>query len=180
MRTFLRAAGGGLLSSTGHFAAFVGVTDEALVVSWISLRVKPRKRRTQRDADSILKKQSAGTADKRAVLTQMRDLAGDLKNLLTGSRDLDEFAAILHQAWELKRSLGFGISQQRIDEWYTAARKAGAQGGKLLGAGGGGFLLVMAPPEKHEAIREAVGRPRELEFRSSRLGSRIAFVSERH
>ncbi|MEQ8850662.1 MAG: hypothetical protein RIB32_02655 [Phycisphaerales bacterium] len=134
----------------------------------------------QRDADSILKKQSAGTADKRTVLTQMRDLAAEMRDDICSTQDLDRFAAYLHEGWELKRSLGFGISQQRIDEWYTAARKAGAQGGKLLGAGGGGFLLVMAPPEKHEAIREAVGRPRELEFKSSRLGSRIAFVSERH
>ncbi len=134
----------------------------------------------QRDADSILKKQSAGTADKRTVLREMRDLAAELKDLVTSTQDLDQFGATLHKAWELKRSLGFGISQQMVDEWYTAARKAGAQGGKLLGAGGGGFLLVMAPPEKHDAIREAVGRPKELEFRSSRHGSRIAFVSERH
>ena len=53
-------------------------------------------------------------------------------------------------------------------------------GGKLLGAGGGGFLLVMAPPERHEAIREAVGRPREIPFRIDRRGSRVIFISDRY
>ena len=61
-----------------------------------------------------------------------------------------------------------------------AARRAGAMGGKLLGAGGGGFLLVMAPRERHEAIREAVGRPREISFRIDRRGSRVIFISDRY
>ena len=64
----------------------------------------------------------------------------------------------------------------QIDEWYEAARRNGAQGGKLLGAGGGGFLLVLAPPWRHRAIREALGRPRELPFRIARHGSRNIFI----
>jgi D-glycero-alpha-D-manno-heptose-7-phosphate kinase len=67
-----------------------------------------------------------------------------------------------------------------VVEWYQAARRAGAQGGKLLGAGGGGFLLVMAPPDRHEAIREALGRPRELKFEIDRRGSRVIFISDRY
>ena len=131
-----------------------------------------------RDADVILKKQSEGTADRRQVLRQMRDLAGEMRQTLTGGAgsDLSAFAKLLHEGWELKRSLGFGISFGMIDEWYETARRAGAEGGKLLGAGGGGFLLLMAPPERHERIREALGRPRELPFRLSRHGSRIIFV----
>ena len=77
------------------------------------------------------------------------------------------------------KSLGFGICDDKVDAWYDAARKAGAQAGKLLGAGGGGFLLLMAPQERHELIREALGRPREIEFSIDRLGSRLIFISDR-
>ncbi|SIO59898.1 D-glycero-alpha-D-manno-heptose-7-phosphate kinase [Rhodovulum sp. ES.010] len=134
----------------------------------------------QRDADVILQKQSEGSADKMTVLRQMRDLAGEMRQTMGGGGDLAEFGRLLHEGWELKRSLGFGISNQGVDEWYRAARAAGAMGGKLLGAGGGGFLLVMAPPETHEAIRAAVGRPRELPFSIDRRGSRVIFISDRY
>ena len=134
----------------------------------------------QRDADSILKKQSEGSADKMTVLRAMRDLAGELRTTMGGQGDLQDFGRILHEGWELKRSLGFGITNQGVDDWYKAARANGAMGGKLLGAGGGGFLMVMAPPETHEAIREAVGRPRELPFRIDRRGSRVIFISDRY
>lgn len=134
----------------------------------------------QRDADVILKKQSAGSADKMSVLREMRDLAGEMRLTMGGSGDIHEFGRLLHHGWELKRSLGFGISNQGIDDWYAAARAHGAMGGKLLGAGGGGFLLLMAPPEKHEAIREAVGRPREIPFSIDRRGSRVIYISDRY
>jgi D-glycero-alpha-D-manno-heptose-7-phosphate kinase len=129
-----------------------------------------------RDANEILKQQSGGTADRMPVLRQMRDLADEMRRTLTGAGDLDAFATLLHAGWELKRSLGFGISFEQIDEWYELARRNGAQGGKLLGAGGGGFLLLIAPPWRHRAIREALGRPRELPFRIARHGSRNIFI----
>jgi D-glycero-alpha-D-manno-heptose-7-phosphate kinase len=129
-----------------------------------------------RDANQILERQSSGTADRMEVLRQMRDLAGKMRWAMTGDGDLDRFAALLHEGWELKRSLGFGISNDRVNDWYEAARKAGAAGGKLLGAGGGGFLLLIAPPWRHRAIREALNRPRELPFRIARHGSRNIFI----
>jgi D-glycero-alpha-D-manno-heptose-7-phosphate kinase len=134
----------------------------------------------QRDADVILKKQSEGSVSKMDVLRQMRDLAAEMRVTMGGSGNLEDFGRLLHEGWLLKRSLGFGISNAGIDDWYEAARKAGAMGGKLLGAGGGGFLLVMAPPDRHEAIREAVGRPREIDFRIDRRGSRVIFISDRY
>jgi D-glycero-alpha-D-manno-heptose-7-phosphate kinase len=85
---------------------------------------------------------------------------------------------LLHEGWELKRSLGFGISNAGIDAWYTTACEAGAIGGKLLGAGGGGFLLLFAPPERHPGILEALGNPRVLPFQIDGLGTRIVFISE--
>jgi D-glycero-alpha-D-manno-heptose-7-phosphate kinase len=129
-----------------------------------------------RDANEILQRQSQGTATRMDVLRRMRDLAAEMRLALAGEGDLDRFASLLHQGWELKRSLGFGISNDRVNEWYEAARKAGAEGGKLLGAGGGGFLLLIAPAWRHRAIREALGRPRELPFRIARQGSRNIFI----
>jgi len=133
----------------------------------------------QRSADDILERQSEGTAEKLQVLREMRDLVPETRDALSGG-NVDDFARCLHAGWKLKRSLGFGISNQRIDDWYKKAREAGADGGKLLGAGGGGFLLLLAPPDRHAAILEALGEPRTLEFSLDPLGGRIIFVSSHH
>ena len=132
----------------------------------------------QRNADVILKQQSDGTKDRMSVLRTMRDLANEMRLALGGGGGLDEFARLLHDGWELKRSLGFGISTGSVDAWYEQARKLGAQGGKLLGAGGGGFLLLIAPHERHNLIRDALGNPRELTFGIDRRGSRVIFISD--
>lgn len=129
-----------------------------------------------RDANEILQRQSSRSLDNITVLRALRDLAGEMRQALSGEGDLDRFAALLHDGWELKRSLGCGISTDAIDDWYAAARRAGAGGGKLLGAGGGGFLLLIAPPWRHRAIREALGRPQELSFRIAQYGSRNIFI----
>ena len=68
----------------------------------------------------------------------MKQLAAEMREEIAGNANLDEFARLLNEGWEMKRSLGNGISNPLIDEWYQAALAAGAQGGKLLGAGGGG------------------------------------------
>jgi D-glycero-alpha-D-manno-heptose-7-phosphate kinase len=129
-----------------------------------------------RDANVILERQFDETGKRLDVLRSMRELADTMRHTLAGEGDIDQFAALLHEGWELKRSLGCGISNEHVDDWYTAARRAGAIGGKLLGAGGGGFLLLIAPPWRHRAIREALGRPRELPFRIARHGSRNIFI----
>jgi D-glycero-alpha-D-manno-heptose-7-phosphate kinase len=131
----------------------------------------------QRDANTILQRQSDGTKDQMSILRAMRDLAQEMRLALGGS-GLDEFGRLLHEGWQLKRSLGFGISVDLVDAWYEQARKLGAQGGKLLGAGGGGFLLLLAPPERHNMIREALGNPRELTFGIDRRGGRVIFISD--
>jgi D-glycero-alpha-D-manno-heptose-7-phosphate kinase len=132
----------------------------------------------RRDADKILKQQSAGTEKKFDTLRQMRDLVDGMRDSLSTDSDIDEFANLLHQGWELKRSLGFGITNENVDAWYAAARSQGAQGGKLLGAGGGGFLFLIAPKSRHQAIRDALGNPRELPFEFEKRGSRIIFISD--
>ena len=81
----------------------------------------------RRNADSILEKQSAGTRDRLSVLREMRDIAGTMRSTLSGSGNLDEFARLLHEGWELKRSLGFGIANEQINTWYDQARAAGGR-----------------------------------------------------
>ncbi len=105
-----------------------------------------------------------------------RGLSGQPKTLIaaTAWQKID----FLHENWLLKRSLTDGISSGEIDGWYDRAMKAGALGGKLLGAGGGGFLLFYARPEKHAAITDALSELRRIDFSLEPRGSRIIFVNQ--
>ena len=132
----------------------------------------------QRDADKILKQQSEHTNDRRPILRAMRDLTDDMRQALSGTPDIRRVAEILDEGWQLKRSLGFGISMAMVDSWYETAKRCGAMGGKLLGAGGGGFLFLLADPDCQERIRVELGYPRELEFGIDRCGSRVIFISD--
>ncbi|MBA5868783.1 MAG: kinase, partial [Nitrospira sp. CR2.1] len=98
--------------------------------------------------------------------------------ILTGDRDLADFGTMLHEAWMLKRRLTSRITTPAIDEIYAAARQAGALGGKLLGAGGGGFMLLFARPEDHERIRMALPGLLQVPFRFENLGTHIVFYEE--
>jgi D-glycero-alpha-D-manno-heptose-7-phosphate kinase len=110
----------------------------------------------QRDSSSVLSEQKANTPAKMDSLRHMRDHAFALQELCSGSSfSIEKFGAILNQSWQLKRGLSSKITNNEIDRWYDAAMAAGADGGKLCGAGGGGFLLFIARPEKHDAVRRA-------------------------
>lgn len=129
-----------------------------------------------RSASGILQKQSdvsASDSHKQAVLKQMVGLTYQLRDEFSQG-NLDSFGDILHENWMLKKSLTDGISSSQIDAWYDAGMQAGASGGKLLGAGSGGFLMFYAPEDRHEAIARAVGL-REIRFDFEPLGSRILF-----
>ncbi len=130
-----------------------------------------------RSASELLAEQSKKTAgDKRTqqTLVKMVALAADMKRELE-SGNADGFGEILHENWMHKKTLVDGISDDEIDGWYESARRAGASGGKLLGAGRGGFLMVFAPPERHEAIAHVLPGLREISFRFDRNGSQIIF-----
>jgi D-glycero-alpha-D-manno-heptose-7-phosphate kinase len=131
-----------------------------------------------RSASDILKNQQRATASERAkqnVLKKMVGLARDLRRELQHNC-VSTFGDIIHEGWLLKKSLSKGITSDVIDDWYAQARKAGAVGGKLLGAGTGGFLMFHAPPEKHDAIARALSGLRRMDFRFEPQGSRIIFV----
>ncbi len=131
-----------------------------------------------RSASAILKNQQQIIGEEKAkqkVMRRMVQLARDLKAELQ-KNNLEAFGEIIHENWELKRSLTTNISTTAIDDWYQRARRAGAVGGKLLGAGSGGFLMFYAPQEKHESIAKALSDLRRIDFEFEPQGSRIIFV----
>jgi len=133
-----------------------------------------------RSSTDILVEQSANTETdpgKRALLREMVTLADELCSALQ-SNDLEAFGETLHAGWQAKQHLASGISNSRINDWYGRARKAGALGGKILGAGGGGFLLVYAPPERHPAIIQALPELRPVDFHFEPQGSKIIYIEE--
>jgi D-glycero-alpha-D-manno-heptose-7-phosphate kinase len=89
---------------------------------------------------------------------------------------IDALGTMLHEAWQIKKQMTNGITNTLIDEAYQAAIDAGAEGGKLLGAGDGGFLMFPAPPGRHNSIRRALQALREPPFRFASQGSNIIFV----
>jgi D-glycero-alpha-D-manno-heptose-7-phosphate kinase len=132
----------------------------------------------QRPASSVLSEQKANTARNLDVLRCMRDEAYDLRRLCCGEHvDLHAFGAMLRNGWEKKRRLGSAVSNPTIDGWYEAALAAGAHGGKICGAGGGGFLLFVAPPEKRMAVRNALSDLTEIPLGYEVHGSRVVFAS---
>jgi D-glycero-alpha-D-manno-heptose-7-phosphate kinase len=130
-----------------------------------------------RSASALLKEQSAVVAaseDKHRTLADMVRLAYDLRDELQRN-NIGALGEVLHENWMLKKSITTGISTPAIDHWYETARKAGAAGGKILGAGAGGFLMLYAPAERHEAIKAALPDLRDIPIKFEPLGSRIIF-----
>jgi D-glycero-alpha-D-manno-heptose-7-phosphate kinase len=89
--------------------------------------------------------------------------------------DFDTFGLLLHESWKLKKSLAGSISNEAIDDLYELARRNGAIGGKITGAGGGGFLLLYVPYEKQLSVRKALCKLRELPFRLEPDGTKVIF-----
>ncbi len=105
-------------------------------------------------------------------LAGLRALVDEGYDVLAGTGSLARFGALLHRGWLLKRGLDSAITNDTIDEIYRAGLEAGALGGKLLGAGGGGFLLLFVPPERHAAVRQRLAHLQEVEFKTCAPGSR--------
>lgn len=133
----------------------------------------------QRAASEVLdgQQQAIRNGNALAALKAMRDLAYELRDRVCAG-ELSAFGPLLHRNWELKRSLVDGISDSEIDGCYNDALAAGATGGKLLGAGAGGFLLICAPPERQAHVRATLAHLREVPFRFAARGSHITLVDQ--
>jgi D-glycero-alpha-D-manno-heptose-7-phosphate kinase len=132
----------------------------------------------ERNARAVLSHQVNAIENDEGVVARMRkmvDLVYEMRDLLLAG-DLDAFGLALHRAWEIKRGISAHISTSTIDDLYARARGAGALGGKLAGAGGGGFLLLYCPKATQPRVREALKALQALEFRLDWGGARIAFA----
>jgi D-glycero-alpha-D-manno-heptose-7-phosphate kinase len=132
----------------------------------------------RRKAGDILGHQNADTAalGLDIHLDKIRDLADQLFGVLTSGDDLADIGEILNLNWDAKRRLVASISNDAIDQAYLSARRAGAIGGKLLGAGGGGFLLMYADPPNQPAVERALGNYKRVPFRIHMGGSAIVYT----
>lgn len=131
-----------------------------------------------RKAETVLTEQTKRTEDNRASLTALKEMVPMARAALEAG-DLDRIGCLLHESWLLKRQLASSISTSHIDELYERARAAGAIGGKVTGAGGGGHLLLYVPREKRDDVRHALAELTELSISLERFGSRIIFHNGR-
>lgn len=127
-----------------------------------------------RRADSILDEQQRNIGDRLTVLRAMKQMAYAARDELRAG-NLEAIGNLLHEGWQLKKQLASQISNGRIDEMYEAARRAGAAGGKITGAGGGGFVMLYCPPEKRERVRAALRPLQELPFQMEQDGTKVIF-----
>lgn len=116
------------------------------------------------------------TGNRNSLLKEMYDLVGEAQAVLTDrDRDLDDFGRMLDYTWKLKRQTSSSVSTGSIDEMYARGMQSGALGGKLLGAGSGGFLVFYVPPERQEAVRRALGDLLEIPFSFEDGGTQVLY-----
>jgi D-glycero-alpha-D-manno-heptose-7-phosphate kinase len=127
-----------------------------------------------RTASEIAQEQIRMTPQRKQELDAMLQMVDEAEAIIgTPGRSLDEFGRLLHEGWQIKRSLTQKITNANIDEIYEAGLSAGALGGKLLGAGGGGFMLFFVPPERKQALRERLKKLLCVPFAFSNKGSHV-------
>jgi D-glycero-alpha-D-manno-heptose-7-phosphate kinase len=172
------------IAAYGNIRQIVFHPDDTVDIQMVKLDYSLRRRFNERlmlfytgktrSANDILVEQRELLPQRREILQRMSRLPKTFKECLYDG-DLDRVGHILHQNWEYKKQLASGITDEAIDALYERALSAGALGGKITGAGGGGFLLLYCPGEKQEDIRQALSRLTELPFRFENQGSRIIF-----
>jgi D-glycero-alpha-D-manno-heptose-7-phosphate kinase len=127
-----------------------------------------------RTASEIAQEQVKVTPCKKTELTAMHQMVSEAEMIVSNpSCSLDEFGRLMHEGWKIKRSLTQQISNNDIDEIYEAGLSAGALGGKLLGAGGGGFMLFFVPPERRDALRMRLKKLLCVPFSFNNRGSHV-------
>lgn len=175
------------IAAYGGFQFIEFMPDESVKVNPLILSEKTRKELfdrmillytgIRRKASSVLRKVSDNFPKKQTALKRLRDLAHFSRERLHKG-DVESLGAVLHESWEIKKSLADEVSNLEIDNAYLSALKSGALGGKILGAGGGGFLLLFCPLAKRSAVLNRLKEWREIPFRFEPEGSKIIHVSQ--
>lgn len=173
------------IASYGGFQHIQFISDESVFVDPIICLPQTKRMLKEnlilfytgitRKAKTILDQQKKKTNTNMKILQQMKEQSKTIKEALNNN-DLSTFGKILHQGWECKCKLADTISNDQINNFYNKSIEAGAEGGKILGAGGGGFLLLYCPKEKHNNIREALKGLDEIKFDFEPQGSKIIYV----
>ena len=136
-----------------------------------------------RQADTILSEQQANIDDKRLALDRMKAQVAEVEAALTdgnGSKSsMNKVGRLMQAGWDWKKQMAGRISSAEIDALYESALDAGATGGKIAGAGGGGFLLLYCPPDRQLAVREVLTEMKELSFSLERDGTKVIFNARR-
>jgi D-glycero-alpha-D-manno-heptose-7-phosphate kinase len=127
----------------------------------------------QRDSSSVLTEQQRNVGEHVADLTAIRDQAFELQGILRRTPTPRDIGQLVHRGWLLKRGLASSVSNAEIDAWYERAMAGGACGGKIAGAGNGGFLLMIAEPDSRAAVRSALSELTEVDVRPEVHGSQI-------
>lgn len=131
-----------------------------------------------RKADTILSEQRANIDDKREFLDRMKLQVSEVEAALTDG-NMNKVGRLMQTGWEWKKQMAGRISSVEIDALYESALDAGATGGKIAGAGGGGFLLLYCPPDRQSSVREVLTEMKELPFSLERDGTKVIFNARR-
>jgi len=130
-----------------------------------------------RSASSVADEQVKNTPQKSKELLEMANMVETAKHILFSRDDINDFGRLLHESWLLKRSLTSKISNTYIDNIYNTALKNGAIGGKLLGAGGGGFILLFVPKEKQTTVKKALVKFLHVPFKFEESGTKVVYFN---
>ena len=129
----------------------------------------------KRTASDVARSYADDVDGRRRQLRIIRDMVEEALAILTGTGDLDALGDLLNEGWQVKRSLAKAISNGEVDAMYASAMRAGARGGKLLGAGGGGFMLLYVPEDSRDDVREELSGLLQVPFKFESRGSDIIF-----
>jgi len=127
------------------------------------------------DSGSVLSEQQAKIGARLEVLASMRDQVFTLREMLEKGMDFEALGRLIDEGWRMKRRLASTVSNGHIDQWYERGLNAGAYGGKLLGAGGGGFFMFVVPPMRQESVRAALSELTEVPMGYGDDGSKVIF-----
>jgi D-glycero-alpha-D-manno-heptose-7-phosphate kinase len=132
----------------------------------------------KRTASNVAESYVNGIGERKRQLRIMKDLVDESVSILNSGQDIRGFGELLNEAWQAKRSLSSSVSNPEVDDLFELAMSAGAIGGKLTGAGGGGFLLLFVPPEHQERVRLKLNRLIHVPIKFESLGSQIIFFDQ--